>query len=254
MHVHIPKPLHGWRQFVGEVGIVVFGVLIALMAQEVVKALTNQHQVRRGEGSLRDNFERFVTFAAELDAYAPCVQARAVEIRDILNEAAANRRLPLVGPIPQLPPHPWQIDTYGAMVASQAITHVGHDRAVLYSRISTSASDLYQDAMVAWADWGMLTSLSGEPRAFSEGEEAQSRVILARAVHQDALMRTIADATVLRIKNTGLLTDSTMRAASYKGRRAASLMPMCRQIQVARELADELPGTVRPEGQANGLR
>ena len=29
MHLHLPKPLHGWRAFVGEVGIIVLGVLIA---------------------------------------------------------------------------------------------------------------------------------------------------------------------------------------------------------------------------------
>lgn len=27
MHFHVPKPLHGWRGFVGEVGIIVPGVL-----------------------------------------------------------------------------------------------------------------------------------------------------------------------------------------------------------------------------------
>lgn len=39
MHIHLPKPLHGWRAFVGEVGIIVVGVLIALAAEQVVEAL-----------------------------------------------------------------------------------------------------------------------------------------------------------------------------------------------------------------------
>lgn len=233
MHIHVPKTLHGWREFIGQVGIVVFGVLIALAAQELVKALTNERQVHRGEDSLRDNFARFVTFAAELDAYAPCVQARAREIRYIVDKSAEDRRLPRVGMIPQLAPHPWQIDTHGAMVASLAITHVRHDRAILYSRISTSASDLYQHAIVAWADWGMLASLSGEPRRFSEGEEAQVRLIIARAVHQDALMRTIANSTVTRIKSTGLLNRRTIRAATERGRRGVNSIPMCRPIMWA---------------------
>jgi len=30
MHFRLPKPLHGWREFAGEVGIIVIGVLIAL--------------------------------------------------------------------------------------------------------------------------------------------------------------------------------------------------------------------------------
>lgn len=36
MHVHLPKPLHGWRAFFGEVGIIVIGVLIALVAEQLV--------------------------------------------------------------------------------------------------------------------------------------------------------------------------------------------------------------------------
>lgn len=37
MHFHLPKPLHGWREFAGEVGIIVIGVLIALGAEQLVE-------------------------------------------------------------------------------------------------------------------------------------------------------------------------------------------------------------------------
>lgn len=46
MDVHLPKPLHGWREFAGEVGIIVLGVLIALGAEQTVESLHWQHQVR----------------------------------------------------------------------------------------------------------------------------------------------------------------------------------------------------------------
>jgi len=36
MHLHLPKPLHGWRELAGAVGIIVVGVLIALGAVQVV--------------------------------------------------------------------------------------------------------------------------------------------------------------------------------------------------------------------------
>ena len=39
MHFHLPKPLHGWREFTGEVGIIVLGVLIALGAEQAVEML-----------------------------------------------------------------------------------------------------------------------------------------------------------------------------------------------------------------------
>ena len=37
MRFLLPKPIHGWRMFAGEVGIIVIGVLIALGAQQVME-------------------------------------------------------------------------------------------------------------------------------------------------------------------------------------------------------------------------
>ncbi len=34
MDFHLPKPRDGWRVFVGEVGVIVIGVMIALVAQQ----------------------------------------------------------------------------------------------------------------------------------------------------------------------------------------------------------------------------
>ena len=45
MHFRLPKPLHGWREFVGEVGIIVIGVLIALGAEQVVEDWSWRHKV-----------------------------------------------------------------------------------------------------------------------------------------------------------------------------------------------------------------
>ena len=46
MRFQLPKPLHGWRQFWGEVGIIVLGVLIALGAQQIVETLNQRRQIR----------------------------------------------------------------------------------------------------------------------------------------------------------------------------------------------------------------
>ena len=37
MHFHLPKPIHGWREFLGEIAIIVIGVSIALVAEQVVE-------------------------------------------------------------------------------------------------------------------------------------------------------------------------------------------------------------------------
>src|SRR5690349_7590032 len=53
MHFHLPKPLHGWREFAGEVGIIVIGVLIALAAEQVVEGLHERSQVEQIRQALR---------------------------------------------------------------------------------------------------------------------------------------------------------------------------------------------------------
>lgn len=54
MHFHLPKPLHGWREFVGEVGIIVLGVLIALTAQEVAQEFRNREDATQLRQSMTD--------------------------------------------------------------------------------------------------------------------------------------------------------------------------------------------------------
>ena len=63
MHVHLPKPLHGWREFAGEVGIIVIGVLIALGAEQVVETVHGNAEVRQFRGAVSDEL------AYDLGAY-----------------------------------------------------------------------------------------------------------------------------------------------------------------------------------------
>jgi hypothetical protein len=53
MRIRLPKPLHGWRAFVGEVGIIVVGVLIALGGQQAMEAVHQGAQVRDMTNKLR---------------------------------------------------------------------------------------------------------------------------------------------------------------------------------------------------------
>lgn len=80
MHFHLPKPLHGWREFAGEVGIIVIGVLIALGAEQVVESLHWRHEVRETRKALDTELSR------DLGAYTfrmrerGCARARLEEL------------------------------------------------------------------------------------------------------------------------------------------------------------------------------
>lgn len=57
MDIHKVKPVHGWREFFGEIGIIVLGVLIALLAEGVVQKLHWREQIAAGREALKgDDF------------------------------------------------------------------------------------------------------------------------------------------------------------------------------------------------------
>jgi hypothetical protein len=227
MDIHKPKPWHSWREFLKEYAIIVIGVLTALAAEQAAESLHHREIVARGEAALRDNFARFVQFKAEIDQEAPCMAARAAEVRAILDSAGNTRRLGRVGTIPQPYPLPWQIDTWEAMVAAGAAPYLPQAKTVLYSRIAMSGVDLYNAATNEWADWGALSSLSGATRPFSEAEEAKARDTLARAVAEAGRVRFIADHTVERIRSTHLLDQKAFDEAVARGRHPPHPMAMC---------------------------
>jgi len=233
MDIHKPKAWRSFREFLKEYLIIVVGVLTALAAEQAVEWLHHREIVERGEGALAENFARFVEYTAANEVEARCMAERATELRAILDQAGATRRLARVGPIPQPYPLPWQVDTWEAMVASGAAPYLPHSRAVLYSRIAMSGVDLYNVATGEWAEWGALQSLSGAPRAFSEAEEAKARDTLARAVEQAGRVQFIAQHTVDRIKKTRLLDPKAVDDAVARGRHPQRHVAMCDPIVVS---------------------
>jgi len=70
MRVKLPKPLHGWREFVGEVGIIVLGVLIALRAQQVVETMQTHQRIRETRAALDAELSRnLAAFAGSMPGW-----------------------------------------------------------------------------------------------------------------------------------------------------------------------------------------
>jgi hypothetical protein len=58
MHIHKPKPLHGIREFLSEIGVIVAGVLIALGLEQAVESLHWSHKVEQTEVRLRADLKK----------------------------------------------------------------------------------------------------------------------------------------------------------------------------------------------------
>jgi hypothetical protein len=95
----LPQPIHGWRAFWGEVGIIVLGVLIALAAQQVVETVNWRREVAGFRETVREEM------AINLGSYPyrakqkRCITARLDELQRWLDGWRVGERQRLVGPI-----------------------------------------------------------------------------------------------------------------------------------------------------------
>ena len=99
MHIQLPKPLHGWREFAGEVGIIVLGVLIALGAEQLIQTIHSQREVAQFRSAV--DLELATTLAAyryRVDQ-EPCVKRRLGELRRWLDAGRAGTTLAPAGEI-----------------------------------------------------------------------------------------------------------------------------------------------------------
>ena len=86
MKLSMPKPLHGWRAFAGEVGVVVLGVLLALGAQQIAETLNERSEAAETRSTLTGEIEESLAVLELRRAAQPCIDRRLKELRAIVNQ------------------------------------------------------------------------------------------------------------------------------------------------------------------------
>jgi hypothetical protein len=94
MHVHLPKPLHGWREFAGEVGIIVLGVLIALGVEQIASALHDRASERQARRAVYAEIRQNLSYIAARVETQGCVERRLDEIGGLLTNAGDGELSP----------------------------------------------------------------------------------------------------------------------------------------------------------------
>ena len=90
MHFHLPKPLHGWREFAGEVGIIVLGVLIALSAEQLAHDIEAHRRAAQAEARIRDELGGSMGTGLERLAVQKCLQSRISQLAEGLSSGRTD--------------------------------------------------------------------------------------------------------------------------------------------------------------------
>lgn len=203
MHFHLPKPLHGWRAFVGEVAIIVLGVLIALGAEQMVERWRWNEQVRAGRDALRDDLREIVFDAEERKAEDPCIRSRLLQLRQSLDRN--GDALPALGHVGSPPARPWYPLSWDSLVASDVTTHMPREEMLSLSSIAQQAREAEDAAKDEIHEWAVIYTMVGPARHLDSGESAQIRGAITLAAYDLNEMRLIAPQAEWTVLSTGLL-------------------------------------------------
>lgn len=216
MDVHKPKPWHGWREFLKEIGTIVIGVLIALGGEQLVERLHHGDQARLAERTMRlelgeddgpQAYARAVTFR--------CFDNQLAQIRDGAASASADQLRKWVAAYAP-PVRTWDSDAWKLVVSSDVGNFMGAERLMAWSaayravprlndtnlRESALAAQLHEalpmTGEASGADREALRRLAGELRFWNIGIARGSELFLTRAGRVGAPVPTATQQLLLR--------------------------------------------------------
>jgi hypothetical protein len=168
MHVHLPKPLHGWRAFVGEVGIVVFGVLIALGADQLVQGAHERAEAREADSAIRGELEQNMAKLRARWEKRACVANRLDELQALIGSGDANGTIKTPNWVGR--PQFWTMQMARWQTSSQAgrAALLPPDELALYGSMYSYMVNVNAEMTQEQDDWARLRSLEDLQRLSPE--------------------------------------------------------------------------------------
>jgi hypothetical protein len=184
MHFHLPKPLHGWREFAGEVGIIVLGVLIALAFGQLAQSLHDRWSAEDAREAIRAEVRENLWWLEIRGNYEPCIDRMITELGSVLDRARSGEPTPLITNV--------DFPVHAKMTSLRWNANAQAGRASLFSeqelRILGNmyfTTDEYRDSQeqeeAVWAKIGFVEGL----RHFTPNDIHDLAVLLSEARYRD---------------------------------------------------------------------
>jgi len=186
MHVHLPKPLHGWREFVGEVGIIVVGVLIAIGAEQVVETLHWRNEARDFRVAINHelalNLGTFKVYVLQHE----CIRRRLDELDLILRESRSGAPIQLTGTVSG----PLQLSQYSSVwdnKDAQVVAHLPADLRLKYAELYDEFRNTNDVKSRIGAIWSKFVPIE-EPGPLSLADRRELHALIEAARGADKAM------------------------------------------------------------------
>jgi hypothetical protein len=142
IHFHLPKPLHGWREFAGEVGIIVVGVLIALSAEQWVESRHWHEKLAAAKEGIDLELNTQLDYSEEVMGLSRCAPL----FVDALEAAILRHDSGAIGKLhdtqPPFVPRPWRSTAWQSAMSTQVADHFERGELAQYAFMSNSFEDI----------------------------------------------------------------------------------------------------------------
>lgn len=190
MHVQLPKPLHGWRAFAGEVGIIVLGVLLALGAQQFVENLQWKHDVEFQREALRREARDMLGAIADRVRQQDCVDKRLKEIEVLLERHASGEEIHISGSVGRPSRTSATRGSWPIALAGQTLLHMPQEEQLAFSG-AFGAFDTWDRAIeYEYQDWLRLRPLD-RPDLMTDADWANVRQAYFAALELNDRMKSL---------------------------------------------------------------
>lgn len=205
MRLHLPKPLHGWREFVGEVGIIVLGVLLALGAEQIIVALNDRKLAAESRRDVREEVAFDLGFYRERLAESGCVATRLASLSAILQRGIVKQgEVTWVGRPNDFAPFSerWRAVTSSARTALFPPQEQESLDAIygIFGRMDLES----QAEQAAWTDLNVLTSVHGAIDPLTRFSLLRA---LAQARRSDDVLQFVSTFIFFHVKRLQISSD-----------------------------------------------
>ena len=190
MRMNLPKPIHGWRVFAGEVGVIVLGVLIALGGQQIVEDWQWRRETSATRDALRREAADNLAAALQRSQQQPCVERRLKEIAAIFAAHNAGNPIDIRRPVGRPVSYYGRTDTWQVEIASQSLSHMPLDEKLAFAKAFGDYENLNNVLRLEQDSWLRLNVLNA-PDQLEAGDWPPLRQAYAQAQSLSARLKII---------------------------------------------------------------
>ncbi len=207
MHIHLPKPLHGWREFAGEVGIIVIGVLIALGAEQAVEALHHHRLADETRAAVTDEINNDLANLKLRATAESCIARRLSELHAIVDEWGRTGTFKTPLWVSQAPVLTVDLPHYEAASSAGDLALLPSEEQYRIGVIAAKLRSFQKFQETEFETWPDLRMLQSGASALSANDRTAIRQALQRAAVLDYGVRLLITQVLPRASGYGFKPD-----------------------------------------------